>query len=242
MKYIDSNHSYINEKGESYLSVTSLIKKYEPVKDWQEIAEKYAKKHKREVEEVQASWKEEGRKSIEKGIAYHSRMEEEYVSKGSIDINGKLYKVIPTPTEDGVKFAIPLKLEDGIYPEIIVYSDKYKVSGQADLVEIRDGVIYMKDYKTSKEIRKESHKHWKYGYEMMLTPLNHIMNCNFYQYALQLNIYMYLLKTHNRKLTIGTMEIYHVKDDQTIHYEVPNLQKEAKSLLDYHYEILKYSF
>lgn len=242
MKYIDSNHSYTNDDGESYVSVTSLIKKYEPIKDWQEIAEKYAKKHKKAVEEVQASWKEEGRKAIEKGVAYHSKMETEYIDKKEIGIDGKFYTVVPTPMLDGVKFAIPLKLENGIYPEIIVYSDKYKIAGQADLVEVLDGLVNIKDYKTSKEIKKESHKHWRNGHEMMNFPLNHLMNCNFYQYSLQLNIYMYLLKLHNRKLNIGTMEICHVKDEETISYIVPDLQREARTLLEHHYETLKYSF
>lgn len=242
MKYIDSNHTYVNDNGEQYLPVTALIKKYEPFKDWQLIATKYAYKHKKTIDEVQAAWKEEGRKAIEKGIAYHSLMEKEYVDKGSINIDGNNYDVITCPIEDGVKMAIPLKLEDAIYPEIIVYSDKYKVSGQADLIEVVKGVINIKDYKTSKEIKLESHKNWRTGYEMMKFPLSHLMNCNFYQYALQLNIYMYLLKSHNRKLKIGTMEIYHVKDEETIPYTVPNLQKETKILLDHYHESLKYSF
>lgn len=234
MKYIDSNHSYINDKGESYLSVTSLIKKYEPQKNWQEIAEKYAKKHKKNVEDVQAAWKEEGRKAIEKGINYHAKMESLYIDKGEWDIEGEKYKVVSSPIINGVKYAIPLSLEDGIYPELIVYSDKYKVSGQADLVEIAKGKINIKDYKTSKEIKKESHKHWKNGHEKMLFPVSHLMNCNFFHYSLQLNIYMLLLKAHNKKLKIGNMELLHVKDDEETVYKVPNLQKEAKSILEHY--------
>lgn len=235
MKYVDSNHSYTNDKGESYLSVTSLIKRYTPEKNWQEIAEKYAKKHKKNVEEVQAAWKEEGRKAIEKGITFHSKMENLYIEKGEIEIGDKVYKVVSNPLVDGVKMAIPLALQDSVYPELIIYSDKYKISGQADLVEVIDGIISVKDYKTSKEIKKESHKHWKYGHEKMLFPLNNLMNCNFSHYSLQLNIYMLLLKAHNRKLKVGSMEIQHVKDDEVIVYEVPNMQKEAKAILEHHY-------
>ncbi len=246
MKFIEKGHSYITDSGEEYTSVTGLIKQYEKKKDWQEIAEKYAKKHKKDVEQVQAEWREEGRKAIEKGVNYHNKMESEYVARGSVTIGEKVYEVIPSPMEDGVKVAIPLKLSDGIYPEIIVYSDKYKVSGQADLVEVLDGVINIKDYKTSKEIKTESYKHWKTGHEMLLPPLGHLMNCNFVTYALQLNIYMYLLKSHNRKLKIGDMIIHHIKIDEDkvdlIPYLVPNLQKEARVLLEHHYEVLKYAF
>ncbi len=112
-----------------------------------------------------------------------------------------------------------------------------------DVVRIDpDGIIHVVDYKTSKEIKTESYKHWKNGHEMLLFPLGHLMNCNFTTYSLQLNIYMYLLKTHNVKLKVGDMEIHHIKDDELIVYKVPDLQKEARTLLEHHYEQLKYSF
>lgn len=242
MKFIDGSHSYISNTGEQYLGVTSLIKKYEPKKDWTAIATAFAKKHKKTVEEVQELWKEEGRKAIEKGVAFHSKMESDYVSRGEVEIDGTKFKVIPSPMEDGVKLAIPLKLEEAVYPEIIIYSDKYKISGQADLVEIINGKMHIKDYKTSKEIKIESYKHWKNGHEMMLYPMQHLMNCNYNQYALQLNIYMCLLKAHNRKLSIGKMQIHHIKDDEIKIYDIKNMQREAKTLLEHHYEQLKYSF
>lgn len=247
MKYIDLGHVYVNNDGEPYSSVTQIIKKYEPYKNWQEIAEKFAKKHKKSVEDVQALWKEEGRKAVEKGVKFHEDMEKLYTDKGEWEIEGVIYKVHPSHMEDGVKLAIPLKLDLGIYPELIVYSHKYKVAGQADLIEIVDGFINIKDYKTSKEIKTESYKHWSKGHEMMKAPLSHLMNCNFSHYSLQLNIYMSLLKAHNPKLKMGKMEIYHVKDSNdpfgdltTKVYEVPRLQKEAKAILEHHLKTHEY--
>ena len=242
MKFIEQPHSYITDSGEQYLSVTSLIKKYEPYKDWDQIAAKYAKKHKRDVEEVRAEWKEEGRKGIERGIAYHALKEQEYVSQGVVDIEGTGYPVIFSPMEDGVKLAIPLKLEDGIYPEIIIHSNKYKVGGQADLVEVRGGQIHVKDYKTSKSIDRESFKNWQGKYEMLLPPVGNLMNCKYYTYGLQINIYMYLLRQHNPHLNVGNMEIHHVKENSVDIISVPNLQKEARAVLEDYYEQQVYSF
>lgn len=232
MKFIDENHTYINDDGEVYTSVTTLIKKYEPEKNWAEIAAKYAKKVKKPVEEVQAAWKEEGRKAIEKGTAFHNKMECLYNDTGIWTIEGEKCEVCPSPIIDGIKHARILKLEKGVYPELLVYSHKYKVAGQADLVEVVKNKINIKDYKTSKEIKKESYKHWKNGYEMMKFPLNNLMNSNFWHYSVQLNLYMYMLKAHNPTLSIGTMEILHIKDNEDIEiHTVPNLQKETKSLL-----------
>lgn len=246
MKYIDNGHSYINDDGVVYTSVTQMIKKYQPEKDWNEIATKYAKKTKQTVEEVQAAWKEEGRKAIEKGLSFHKEAEEVLVAAGEKEINGVKYKVTSSPMDDGIKIAIPLKLEDGVYPEPIIYSHKYQIAGQADYVEVVDGKINIIDYKTSKEIKQESYKHWKFGYEMMKSPVSHLMNCNYFQYALQINIYMLLLKQHNPKLKVGHMEILHVKDNPDpfsddriyVSYVVPNLQKEARAVLDHHLKTL----
>lgn len=234
MKYIDESHSYVSESGDSYVSVTQLIKMFEVPKDWTEIARKYAEKHKKTLEEVQAAWKEEGRKSIEKGVAYHNKMEADVVAEKEREIEGIKYPVYYNPTIDGIKLALPLKLEEGLYPELIVYSHRYKLAGQADLVEVRNGKINILDYKTSKEIKKKSYKNWKTGYEMFTYPLSHLMNCNFNHYSLQLNLYMLLIKFHNPKLKVGRMDINHIKDNVEEIYKVPNLQRECKVLLDYY--------
>ena len=65
MYFKQSTHQYIiNEK--PYTSFSSIIKIVEPEKDWNEIAEKYAKKHSTKKnpltkEGVQKQWSEEGR-------------------------------------------------------------------------------------------------------------------------------------------------------------------------------------
>ncbi len=234
MKFFEDKHVYINDDGENYVSVTTLIKKYEPHKDWEQIAAKYAKKVKKTTEEVQAAWKEEGRKAIEKGTTYHNMMESLYNDKGSWIVEDEECIVCPSPIVDGVKSAKSLKLEQGVYPELLVYSHKYKVAGQADLVEVVKNKINIKDYKTSKEIKKESYKNWKTGYEKMLFPLNNLMNSNFWHYSVQLNLYMYMLKTHNPNYKIGIMEIHHIKDNEVEVHEVPNLQREIKALLQHY--------
>lgn len=235
MKFFEQSHKYVNDDGECYTSVTSLIKKYEPHKDWDQIAENYAKKKKKTVEQVKAEWKAEGDKAIAKGTAFHNKMEALYNDTGIWTIEDEDCVVSPSPIIDGVKYAKDLKLEKGVYPELLIYSHRYRVAGQADLIEVVKNKINIKDYKTSKEIKKESYAHWKNGHEMMLYPVNNLMNSNFWHYSLQLNIYMYMLKSHNPKLKQGVMEIHHIKDDgELIVYEVPNLQPNVKNLLEHH--------
>ena len=242
MKYIDSSHTYINDDGIEYTPVTKVVKSLEPYKNWDEIAQKFAKKHKRDVEDVKKEWKEEARKGNERGTKYHNEQEAKYVQLGKIEIDGNIYDIIHSPIQDDIKLAIPLQLTDNVYPELLIYSHKYKVAGQADLVEIRGGKIHITDYKTNKKIDLESYKHWKNGHEMLNYPVSHLMSCNFYTYALQINLYMCMLKSHNPELEVGDMKIKHVSISQDIFgeeykevlYDVPNLQKEAKTVLEYY--------
>jgi ATP-dependent exoDNAse (exonuclease V) beta subunit len=243
MKFISSNHTYINDNGDNYTSVTTIIKKYCPQKDWNQIAEKYAKKVKKSVEEVQAAWKEEGAKAVSKGTAYHEKMETLYKETGLFKLEDKDCIVYESPLVDGIKKARDLKLDQGIYPELLIFSHKYKVAGQADLVEIVNGKINIKDYKTNKKIDKESYKHWKDGHEMMLFPVNQFMNCNFWHYALQLNIYMFMLRAHNPKLKMGEMYIYHIKEEDNVEpYLIPDLQSDVKRLLEHFKEQSEFNF
>lgn len=234
MRFIEEKHVYLNDQDECYTSVTTLVKKFEPEKNWDEIAANYAKKHKKSVEQVKADWAEEGRKAIEKGTAFHNKMEALYNDQLVWKVEDEDCVVCPSPIVNGVKHAKSLKLEKGVYPELLIFSHKYKIAGQADLVEVVKGKINIKDYKTSKEIKKESFKHWKNGYEMMLYPVNNLMNCNFSHYCLQLNLYMFMLKAHNPNLKQGVMEIHHITDDGVKIHKVPDLQKDIKRLLDYH--------
>lgn len=238
MRFIQDKHLYLNDSDEQYTSVTTLIKKYEPEKDWDAIAEKYAKKVKKTKEQVQAEWKAAGKEATDKGTAFHDRMEKKYITAGTCTIEDEDCEVCGSPIIEGIKYAKPLKLEKGIYPELLIYSHKYKIAGQADLVEIVRGKINIKDYKTNKEIKKESFSNWKTGPEKMKYPLNNLQNCNFWHYCMQLNIYMYMLKAHNPKLKQGKMEILHVVNTDTEEiqvYQVPDLQKDVKRLLEHYY-------
>ena len=112
---------------------------------------------------------------------------------------------------DGVKYAPDQVLVDGIYPEHMVYLKSEGICGQSDYVEVKEAKIYIRDYKTSKEIKREAFVNWEGITKMMLTPVNHLQDCHFYHYALQLSLYMYIMLRHNPNLSPGTLIIEHIK-------------------------------
>lgn len=239
VKFIEDKHLYVNDDGEYFTSVTKLIHQFEPVKDWDKIAKNYAKKHKKSVEEVRAAWKAENQKSVDRGTRFHKVKETELCEKGCVNVEGIDLNIESPTVVDGIKHSRSLKLDNGIYPELIIFLDSAKLAGQADYIEVVNGKINIKDYKTNKEIKMEGFRDWKGSEEKLTGPLSHLGNCNYTVYCLQLNTYMYMLKKHNPNLKIGTMELLHILFDENgepkeeVIYQLPNMQKDVKNMIDY---------
>ena len=239
VKFIEKTHDYIDiEDGSKWTGVTTWLHRFQPTKNWDEIATKYAKKHKRTKEDVQAEWKAENEKAIKRGHLYHSIREKELLELESFDnlpIHTSLFK---DGLEQTFKLCPPQKLQPGVYPELFVALKSKKICGQADFVKItEDGFIDILDYKTNKEIKQNGFVNWDGIEECMLQPFAKLPNTNFWHYAIQLNTYMYIIKKNNPNLKVGKMTLLHIKFDEkdeayeTVPYDVPNLQHLIKTAL-----------
>ena len=257
MIFKNSTHQYIID-GENYKSFSSIIKLVEPEKNWLQIAEAYAKKHKRTVADVQAEWAENGRLSRERGTLFHSLKENE-------DISCSDRPVFYEETINDIKNIKNLEtLEDGVYPELVLYNNYHKACGTADkvIIETVDGKRYVDiyDYKTSKTIDTESYYNNRtQEYARLNVPLSSVMDCNLSKYTLQLSMYAFFLEKYNftpRHLKVIHLAIkefdennlqdfenskYKIEHEgkklyvgeETI-YNVPYMAKEVRSLLNFH--------
>jgi len=257
-----STHQYVIQ-GKPYKSFSSIIKLIEPEKDWDDIAAKYAKKHSTKkdpltVADVKAMWAEKGRVAREKGTLFHSLKEEE-------DINCKDKPVYFSEMQGEIKPILNLEtLEDGVYPELILYNNEYQACGTADkvIIETINGVRYVDvlDYKTSETIDEESYydaRNQKHA--MLANPLQSVMDCNFMKYSLQLSMYAFFLEKYNfvpRNLILIHLVIKELEKDTStkykiefegkkfhveheIEYPVKYMKKEVKALLQFHKSKLK---
>lgn len=239
MKFFEKEHIYVDDEAEIYLSVTTLLHKYEPYKDWNKIAATYAKKHGRTVEDVLLEWNTTKTNAAIKGTKYHNEQEQKLISSQGLVKDNNVINIAYVETVEGVKEDRNIKLEDNtIYPEKIIWSQKYKVCGTADIVEVVDGKINIKDYKTNKKLDYESYNHPYKGKEKLESPLMHLDNCNFNIYQLQLNLYMFMLLQRNRHLKMGTMTILHIQFDEednaigTTEHAVQDLQGDVLAMLE----------
>lgn len=157
-------------------------------------------------QEILAAWESESNRATELGHWYHNKKEQELYNTGTTEI-----PVIKPIVSNGIKYAPKQKLTDGIYPEHLVYLESVGICGQSDLVTVQNGFVDIEDHKTSKEIRREGFTNWEGTVSKMLKPVQHLDECEFSHYALQLSIYLFIILRHNPMLLPGKMTINHVK-------------------------------
>lgn len=239
MYFYEDTHKYTDGENE-YIPVTYFLKTFKNYVNWDLEAEKKAKKLKITKEELLAQWKGKEIQAIEKGIKFHKKMENIYNNQDSMVVENYLCPVYTAPVNDGIKQDLTIKLENNtVYPEKMIWSNKYKICGTADLVEVVNGKINIKDYKTNEKIEFSSYKHPILGSKKMKNPIQHLDDCKGVEYQLQINLYMYMLLQQNRHLKMGNMQILHTLIDENdnhsfITYDVPNFQKEVKNMLEYY--------
>ena len=214
-----NDHSYKSLDGEAidWISVTTLVSHFKKPFDAKKIAEKVSKNKRSkwygiEPKKIQQIWEAEADRAVTLGTYYHNQREEDLCALASIEREGKTVPIIaPVPlTESGIKMAPSQKLEEGVYPEHMVYLKSTGICGQSDLVEVVNGKVNIIDYKTNKEIKTESFVNWEGASDKMMFPIDNLDDCNFNHYAIQLSIYMYMILKHNPKLKPGRIFIHHV--------------------------------
>jgi hypothetical protein len=223
LQFKEEGHLYesIDSDKIEWRSVTSLIGILKPKFDAEKQAEKSSKNKRSKwygmtPKEILQAWDNESNRAIKLGNFYHNQRETDLLSIETIEREGIEVPIIKPnyDKESGIKIASEQKLEDGVYPEHMVYLKSAKICGQADLVEIIDGKINITDYKTNKEIKEKAFTNWEGITSKMYNPVSHLDDCNLNHYNLQLSIYAYIIKKHNPKLKIGRLQIQHVKFKQ----------------------------
>ncbi len=160
------DHSYRSNDGSEidWISVTTLVSHFKKPFEAKKIAEKVSKNKRSkwfgiDPKKIQEIWEAEADRAVTLGTYYHNQREADLCALASIERDGKTVPVIaPVPLlESGIKMAPSQKLEEGVYPEHMVYLKSAGICGQSDLVEVVNGKVNIIDYKTNKEIQHTQH-------------------------------------------------------------------------------------
>lgn len=138
--------------------------------------------------------------------------------------------------------------------QVILFSEKFGVCGTADRISLRpysysskdpgNYIIDISDYKTGKNkgitfdstyISKDDGRR-KSNKKFLSFPINHIEQCTYSRYCLQLSLYAFLLE-EMYGFTIGRLKIIyvHIETDGSLSVEnipVPYLKMEAQAMLE----------
>lgn len=186
-------------------------------------------------DEILESYKIKNREACDRGTKIHETLENLFYDKDEKHIR---------KYAGGGNFTIKngdyrLDSDRAIYPEFLIsyeFDQYLRISGQVDYLQIVDNQVTIRDWKSNREIKKESYfdKTTK-SRQMMKYPLNNIQDVNYWHYCLQLSTYAYLLEKIKPSLKIKHLYINHFDHDgNETEYECPYLKDEViKMLLHY---------
>lgn len=127
-----------------------------------------------------------------------------------------------------------LGIDEGIvmYPERIMFAEEYQLAGMSDLiVDIDEWFFDVGDWKTNKEFNFFN----KFGHQTLLKPFDHLQNCQWSIYTIQLSTYAYMYELETGK---KCRQIWVGYWDKTIEkfQKIPimYLKHEARKLLELH--------
>ena len=230
------SHKYsstIDGKEIIYTSGTSFVHKFFPQFDpTGEITKRCALKEGISPEELRAKWREKANRSSRFGTKIHETVED--VLKGNMLRNKPLDKKEERTMKSAVKLGkLILKNMDVIGIEMIVFDLGIKIAGTMDLYvrSKKDGTVWILDHKTNEHIDTFN----KYN-KFALPPIENVADTNFFQYALQLNLYENILKragyaNKNEKIEKA---LFHITESGNKTYPLPSMQEEICRMIDYY--------
>ena len=222
-------HKYTIAGGETYTSVTTFIKPLFEEFDAEKVIAGMRKSKKwpqskyfgMETEDIKAQWAANGAEAATKGTAMHADIERFY--------NGELVVNESAEYQYFQRFAA----QCGLTPyrtEWTVYDESCLIAGSIDMVFARaDGVLEIYDWKRTKSIDKAT----PWGKSGKHAAIAHLPDTNYWHYALQLNLYKYILE-HKYDKVVANLCLVRLHPDSS-KYEcvhVGDLQAEIRELLN----------
>lgn len=233
--FYEPTHTYtIDGSSKGIISGTGFLHQFFGHFDPKEAIEKMMKSPKwasspyfgMKAEEIEKSWSDKGKEASTKGTAMHLAIEQ--------FMNGAEAVIDPEVKETcEFQYFMNFWKDHGadLEPyraEWSVFSEDHLLCGQIDMLFRRksDGKFLIYDWKRSREI-KTSNK-----YQKGLAPLQHLDDCNYWHYTLQLNLYRWILE-HLYDMEIAEMYliICHPENKNYKRMRLNRLDEEIEAML-----------
>jgi hypothetical protein len=211
---------------------------------------KKSKYYPKTKEQIKAEWEAAGKEASELGTRMHKAIELYYNIQNDKPHNGN--DKLQSDEQQGdepqndeqqstefryfLEFARDFKHLRPYRTEWMIYDTELKFAGSVDMLfENPDGTLEIYDWKRSKEIKMDNP--WQSSH----TPcIQHLPDCNYVHYCLQLNTYREMLE-RNYQVKIGGMYLVILHPTQTTYQriKVQDLREEIRDLFAYRKQILQ---
>lgn len=234
IEFFEDSHVYksiIDGKEIKYTSGTGVIHHcFPPFDPSGEITKRCALKEGISVDELKAKWKAKGDASCKFGTRVHECCEDIELGKNEL-------RNSPVDDKEKIVFSHAINMAkrfrqqlDILGVEKIVFSPELRIAGTIDLFarSRKDGSYIIIDHKTNQTIDQENK--WN---SFALAPIEHIPDINFYHYALQLNLYQYLLQREEYVPKRSPFKLFlnHITEEGAKLVELPSLQLEIRDIV-----------
>lgn len=232
----EDTHKYssiINGVEITYISGTQFLSQFFPKFDPDgTITARCAKREGITVDEMKARWAAKGKESCRLGTRMHECCED--IELGRSLRNTAENEVEQKRFDNAIKMANAFRQRlDILGVEKIVFDPELRIAGTIDLfAQSRKNKNYVIiDHKSNAEIERDN-KYRKY----CLDPISHLDDTSFIHYALQLNLYSYLLKKNKYVPGDAKFQYFlnHVTPEKAELIELPDLQLEIRDMMIKH--------
>ena len=237
LRFEPKEHIYVLDGIFQLKAVSDVVSHFFSPFNILEQSEKYANKNCMSQTEVIEMWDAKGVESRDVGTFLHEQIEK-YFKSGKVsfdypfEYNGKIInykKTISIKKEFG--YYLDFMQVSGVKPfrsEWRIFDETIQIAGTIDLI-CRNGSLFdLYDWKRSTKA-SPNEKIWQYG----INGLEHIPDIYFYKYALQQNLYKYILENnYGVKVNKMYLVVLHSEYDRYFKYEVPRMDKEISIIID----------
>ena len=206
----EESHTYINEfTRENYTSVTTLLGKYKEAFEKEKISKAVAAREGVSQQVILDRWQNTNKESLTFGTKIHKIVEK--------SIKDVTYYTTATPEEKSIisAFSDIFDPNKETLCEHMLYSHVHKIAGTADLIQPDGPYFDVFDLKTNKKFNLAS----QYN-KFLFPPLDHLMECEYNIYSLQLSIYAYLYSMHTGR-KVRRLAVFYYNRDLNIFQEYP---------------------
>ena len=230
-----SEHIYLY-KGREFASVSTVVSKFfrefNPIDNSKRVAEREGVTQM----EIMERWDAAGVESREVGTFMHAQIEsilnhEHPLLTTNFEYKGQYVKINENISiEKELKYFQNFMRENQVHPyrtEWRICDEDREIAGTIDLLCKNGDDFEIYDWKRSRKALPDE-TIWAYGKD----GLEHIPDISFYHYALQQNLYKYILEK-NYGIHVSKMHIviFHPIYDGYKLYDIPNMSKEVQYIL-----------